>query len=165
MAPAAKKSKDAEKEPKGKKTAAKATKEKRVSKPSGYMHFSKVIRPKLKEDEPDLAPKEYMSRIGQLWSECSDKEKKKYEAQRDKEWEASGGPAKLEEYKAKQAAEKSSGKAAKKTAKKPAAKKAKKPKEAESEDEEDEGDSPAEEAAGDESAGEEEPAAADEDSE
>lgn len=161
MAPATKKSKDAEKEPKGKKSS-KAGKEKRVSKPSAYLHFGKVMRPKLKEDEPDLPQKEYMSRIGELWRDLSDKEKKKYEAMRDKEWEASGGPAKLAAYKEKQAEEKGSGKATKKAAKKPAAKKKKaKEEEPEDEDDEEEGDSPAEEAAGDDDDGDDDAGAAD----
>lgn len=165
MAPAAKKSKDSEKEPKGKK--AKATKEKGVRKPSAYLHFGKVMRPKLKEDEPDLAQKEIMGRIAELWRDCSDKEKKKYEAMRDKDWEASGGPAKLEAYKAKQADEKSSGKAAKKADKKPAAKKPKKKKEEEPEDEDDEedADSPVEDAAADDDEGDDDAGGAADDSE
>ena len=51
--------------------AGKVKKEKDPSKPkaepSAYIKFSMEVRPQVKKDFPDLAPKDVMKKIGELW--------------------------------------------------------------------------------------------------
>jgi transcription factor A len=53
---------------------------------SGYFRFRGDVYPKVKEENPDLAPKEIMSKIGKMWQALPDKRKDAYNAayQKDK---------------------------------------------------------------------------------
>ena len=47
-------------------------------KPNSYMNFVKKMRPKVVKDFPDFKFTEIGSKLGELWRELTDDEKKKY---------------------------------------------------------------------------------------
>ena len=53
-------------------------KEKPKRKPNAYMNFVKKTRPKIVKDFPDLSFTEIGSKLGEMWRELTDDEKKKY---------------------------------------------------------------------------------------
>ena len=53
-------------------------KEKPKRKPNAYMNFVKKTRPKVVKDFPDLSFTEIGSKLGEMWRELTDDEKKKY---------------------------------------------------------------------------------------
>ena len=58
-----------------------SAKSKKPSKPralNAYMRFSAAERPKLKEELPDMPPKEVLKELGKRWSALSDAEKDPY---------------------------------------------------------------------------------------
>ena len=52
--------------------------EKPKRKPNAYMNFVKKTRPKIVKDFPDLSFTEIGSKLGEMWRELTDDEKKKY---------------------------------------------------------------------------------------
>jgi len=75
-----------EKKPKAKKEISSPSdtdsdsKEKKKREPSAYQRFSSAIRPIIKQDMPDLKPKEYFGEIKKRWDELSEEEKAAYYA-------------------------------------------------------------------------------------
>lgn len=55
-----------------------ADKTKTKRKPNAYMNFVKKMRPKVVKDFPDLKFTEIGSKLGEMWRELTDDEKKKY---------------------------------------------------------------------------------------
>jgi len=52
---------------------------------SGYFRFRGDVYPQVKKDNPEMAPKEIMSKIGAMWQELPEKTKDAYNAKYFKE--------------------------------------------------------------------------------
>lgn len=50
----------------------------KAKKPSAYINFVKEVRPVVKDELPDLQPKEIMSELGKRWKALSEEEKARY---------------------------------------------------------------------------------------
>lgn len=50
---------------------------------SPYIFFTQAMRETIKSENPGLAPKEVMSKLGEKWRELSEDDKKVYQAQAD----------------------------------------------------------------------------------
>lgn len=59
-----------------------AVKRKAASKPraaNAFMRFSKAERPTVKQEHPDMAPKDVLRELGRRWQELSDTDKEPYQ--------------------------------------------------------------------------------------
>ena len=79
------KGKDPEKKQQKVEKEKESQKEKKKKKPSGYLLFSKDLRPKVVKDNPDMKAKDILTELGRLWRESSDDVKEKYN-QLSKDW-------------------------------------------------------------------------------
>ncbi|KAH0788152.1 high mobility group protein B3 [Histomonas meleagridis] len=68
---------------------------------SGYLIFQAEVRPKIVEENPDILQKEIMKKVGQMWRDLSDEEKKVYNEKAAAEKAQAGGDSKKSSKKAK----------------------------------------------------------------